>query len=157
MDRFNRGCVPDVYMRVAVMRLQRGATLVEFAFVLLPLVAILAGTLLYGLVFVTQQAMAFGAQRGADAMVQVDPDGFRDAAGQLDLAGFCAAGASLADARVSQILPDVGLLDSPVIDVTTRNMPLPGCVVTVAKDFPLQIPLVPLPSTIRGVGFVPAS
>ncbi len=118
---------------------------------------IIAGVLLYGLVFVTQQAMAFSAQRGADAMVQVDPTAFRDAAGQLDLAGFCAAGASLADARVNQILPDVGLLESPAINVTARSMPLPGCVVTVAKEFPLQIPLVPLPTTIHGVGFVPAS
>lgn len=136
---------------------QRGATLVEFAFVLLPLVLIIAGILLYGLVFVTQQAMAFGAQRGADAMVQVDPGGFRNASGQLDLAGYCAAGALLADARVNQILPDVGLLESPAVNVTSRNVPLPGCVVTVVKDFPLQIPLVPLPDAIRGVGFVPAS
>ncbi|MDT0636037.1 TadE/TadG family type IV pilus assembly protein [Spectribacter hydrogenoxidans] len=134
-----------------------GAALVEFAFVLLPLMLLIASIILYGLVFVSQQAMAFGAQRGADAMVQVNSEAFRDAAGQLDLAGFCAAGASLADARVNQILPDVGLLESPGVNVTSRNVPLPGCVVTVVKDFPLQIPLVPLPDAIRGVGFVPAS
>ncbi|MDT0617584.1 TadE/TadG family type IV pilus assembly protein [Salinisphaera sp. P385] len=140
-----------------VVSRQRGATLVEFAFVLLPLLLLLAGILLYGLVFVTQQAMAFGAQRGADAMVQVDDEGFRDVDGNLDVAGYCASGASLAANRVNRLLPNVGLLNEPNVDVTSRNDPQPGCTVTVTKDFPIAIPLVPLPQTIRGVGFVPAS
>lgn len=139
---------------------QTGAALIEFAFVLLPLLLLTVGTLLYGLVFVTQQAMAFAAQRGADAIVQVNPEPFSKHGKLVDVAGYCAAGQMLAENRVEDVLPSVALLSAQteVQPVTPAGAGrIKGCKVTVISDFPLNIPLLPLPEQIKGVGFVPAT
>lgn len=145
---------------------QSGAALIEFAFVLLPLLLLTFGTLLYGLVFVTQQAMAFAAQRGADAIVQVDPNAFDS------VAALCSsdAAARVAENRISSVLPDVGLLNySAGVNEETgagaecsdasKDVCLKagnnGCTVSIVSKFGLQIPLLPLPDAVRGVGFVP--
>lgn len=52
----------------------RGAALVEFAFILPALLLLLYGLVVYSVLFVTQQAVAYGAQRGAEAVVVVDPE-----------------------------------------------------------------------------------
>lgn len=136
---------------------QQGAALVEFAFVLLPLLLLTIGTLLYGLVFVTQQAMAFAAQRGADAIVQADPDAFET------LDDYCQAkaadeGTTLAEQRVESVIPAVGLLENPsVVSEAVSSGEQFGCLVTVRKKSPLQIPFLrgSEPLTLQGVGFVP--
>lgn len=135
---------------------QSGAALIEFAFVLVPLLLLTLGTLLYGLVFVTQQAMTFAAQSGADAMVQVDPRAYSQAGQVANLAGYCAAGESLAQGRVTDLLPQVALF-TPTVAVAPVVTGPGGCEVTVTADFPIDIPLLPLPDTITGVGFVPVS
>lgn len=139
---------------------QEGAALVEFAFILPPLLLLTVGTLLYGLVFVTQQTMAFAAQRGAAAIVQVDPAPYAVHGTVQNVSGYCSAGASLVEARVEGVLPDVGLFShtTSVQAVTpSSGAALKGCEVTVTSDFPLNIPLLPLPDEISGVGFVPLS
>lgn len=149
-------------MRISVpsrRRRQEGAALIEFALIFLPLLMFTIGTLLYGLVFVTQQAMAFAAERGADAIVQVDPSAFSENGSLVDVAGYCAAGQSLATERVNALLPDVGLF-TPMVGVAgipAAPTGASGCEVTVTTSFPLDIPLLPLPATLRGVGFVPVS
>lgn len=146
---------------------QEGAALVEFAFVLLPLLLLTVGTLLYGLVFVSQQAFAFAAQRGADAIVQVDPEPFRSESGSIQLdetdedddtaTGYCAAGAGLAETRVENVLPLASLFQNTVtVQPVTAGQR--GCTVTVTGGGVLpDIPLVPLPGQLSGVGFVPVS
>lgn len=52
----------------------RGAALVEFAFILPVLLVLLYGILVYSIVLVTQQAVAYGAERGAEAAVAANPD-----------------------------------------------------------------------------------
>lgn len=52
----------------------RGATLVEFAFILPALLLLLYGLVVYSVVLVTQQAVAFGAERAAAATVAVNPE-----------------------------------------------------------------------------------
>lgn len=149
-----------------VGRHQDGAALVEFAFVLLPLLFLTIGTLLYGLVFVSQQAMSFVAQRGADALVQLDPHQFPS------LDALCSQNAKhgiadeVAKARVDSLLPDIGLLKAPDVAATKTNPAdsttveadrkgVEGCFVSVEVDFPVRVPLLPLPDRLRGVGFVP--
>lgn len=164
MNHRNVAAVP-VQISVRKSR-QQGAALIEFAFVLLPLLLLTVGTLLYGLVFVTQQAFAFAAQRGADAIVQVDPDSFRSADGKIRLAetdrdqatitGYCTAGFKLAKKRVKHVLPSVALFQHSVsvqAEISGRR----GCTVTVTGGGILpEIPLIPMPHEIAGVGFVPA-
>lgn len=139
---------------------QSGTAMIEFAFVLLPLLLLTIGTLLYGLVFMSQQAMAFAAQRGAEAIVQVDPAPFSNHGTLVDVAGYCAAGQSLAENRVKSVLPSVGLFSAQTkVQPVTRaeGSSIKGCKVTVTSDFPLVIPLLPLPDKLQGVGFVPAT
>lgn len=138
-------------MRVSVpsgRRRQQGTALIEFALIFLPLLLLTIGTLLYGLVFVSQQAFAFAAQRGADAIVKVDPRPFPD------VDALCESDAADAQAtkRVRGLLPDVGLFDGVAVAVAPEAN---GCSVTVRRAFPLDIPLLPLPDNLRGVGFVP--
>lgn len=52
---------------------QRGATLIEFTVILLPLITLIYGIVVYSIVFVTQQAVAYAAESGAEAVVAVDP------------------------------------------------------------------------------------
>lgn len=146
---------------------QRGAALVEFAFVLLPLLLLTLGILLYGLLFVGQQAIAFSAQQGADAIIQVDPDSVDgDGDGFLndgELAAYCDAGQALAVRRAQRVLPDAGLLDVCAEDglcsvqTISGETEQRGCQFRVNKEFPLRIPLIPLPDNLTGVGFVPVS
>ncbi|MDN5939401.1 MAG: pilus assembly protein, partial [Salinisphaera sp.] len=136
-------------------RRQQGTALIEFALIFLPLLLLTIGTLLYGLVFVSQQAFAFAAQRGADAIVKVDPESFRSATG-FDVAGYCTAGLGLATTQVQNLLPSVGLFTGAAVVVAPdTDGTLNGCNVTVSRPFPLQIPLLPLPDDLRGEGFVP--
>ncbi|HEY1076543.1 MAG TPA: TadE/TadG family type IV pilus assembly protein [Fontimonas sp.] len=54
-------------------RPQRGAALVEFAFVFPILFLLVYGVVVYAYVYVIQQAITFAAQEGAAAAVSVDP------------------------------------------------------------------------------------
>lgn len=54
---------------------QRGAALVEFAFVLPVLLALLIGVIYYGYVFMLQAAVTYAAREGAQVAVAVDPVG----------------------------------------------------------------------------------
>lgn len=61
--------------RDGVATRQRGAALVEFAFVLPFLLALLVGTVYYGYVFLLQAAVTYAAREGAQVAVAVDPVG----------------------------------------------------------------------------------
>ncbi len=54
-------------------RSQRGAALVEFAFVFPILFLLVYGVIVYSYVYVIQQAITFAAQEGASAAISVDP------------------------------------------------------------------------------------
>lgn len=134
---------------------QSGAALIEFAFVLFPLLLLTIGTLLYGLVFVTQQAMAYAAQGGADALVQLDPNAEAFGGSVKQLCNSPVAD-TVAQRRVTDLLPNA-LLDPDNVEVSfaTDTTEIKGCSVEVTNGFFLHIPLLPLPDSLRGVGFVP--
>jgi Flp pilus assembly protein TadG len=52
---------------------QHGAALIEFSVILLVLLTIFYGIFVYSILFVTQQAVAYAAESGADAVTMVDP------------------------------------------------------------------------------------
>lgn len=52
---------------------QTGAVLVEFSLILIAMITLFYGIIAYSIVFVTQQAVAYAAESGADAVVAVDP------------------------------------------------------------------------------------
>lgn len=55
------------------LRLQRGASAVEFAFVFPILFLLVYGVIVYSYVYVIQQAITYGAQQSAEAAVAVNP------------------------------------------------------------------------------------
>ncbi|HSW12403.1 MAG TPA: TadE/TadG family type IV pilus assembly protein [Solimonas sp.] len=55
-------------------RLQRGAAVVEFAFIFPIFFFLMYGTLVYGYIFVLNQSVNFAAQQAAEAAVAVAPD-----------------------------------------------------------------------------------
>lgn len=137
-------------------RQQSGVAMVEFAFVLLPLVTLVVGVLIYSFVVVSQQAVAYAAQRAADAALQVDPDAVNfsmlvtdracERVGDLlvFLPGAPACAADDQSVRVSIDSPaGVGSAFEVTVSVTYsfRNWGLS------------DTGLLPLPSDIRGQGF----
>ena len=130
----------------------RGAALVEFAFILPALLLLLYGLVVYSVVFVTQQAVAYGAERGAEAVVAVDPE--------LGAAAYQAQ--ALGVAR-TEVLDAIGYLPGLGGDMVTLDMATPagstlGQEVRVTVTYPfsswnLPAPaFLPLPETLTGVG-----
>lgn len=52
---------------------QTGAVLIEFSLILIAMLTLFYGIIVYSIVFVTQQTVAYAAESGADAVVAVDP------------------------------------------------------------------------------------
>lgn len=129
---------------------QRGAALVEFAFVLLPLLLLTFGTLVCGLVLVSQQTYAFAAQSGADALSQLDREFYADTAALCN----SAQAEAVADARVSDVIGFLGVSDAEVSFADEGGR---GCRVVVRGGFFPTIPLLPMPATVQGEGFAPVS
>lgn len=75
---------------------ERGASLIEFAFVLPVFLMLIVGILYYGIGFATQQAVNHAAGRAADAAVAVDP--------ALDSSAFRARAIEQAEPRIAGIL-----------------------------------------------------
>lgn len=145
---------------------QRGATLIEFSFIMLPLAMLFYGVIVYSIVFVTQQAVTYAAESGADAIVAVDPT----------YAAFDGQAESVARTRVINVLsflpgaPSVclGVLngdegcsrkcdklgDGSTPEVFTYRQ----CTVQVTYEFSQWGSLVegflPVPDTITGIGLV---
>ena len=128
--------------------LQRGATLIEFSLILVALLTLLYGIIVYSIVFVTQQAVAYAAESGADAIAVVDPDDD----------GFLTLAETVATAEVTRVAaflpgsPGVTVDDSSALGAT----PVPGreIRVTVTYNFAnwgfLGRGLLPRPDTITG-------
>lgn len=53
---------------------QTGAVLLEFSFIVVAILTLFYGIIVYSIVFVTQQAVVYAAETGADAVVTVAPD-----------------------------------------------------------------------------------
>lgn len=128
-----------------------GAALIEFAFILPTLLLLLYGILVYSVVLVTQQAVAYGAERGAEAAVAIDP--------HLANGSYLAA----ADQLVRQEIEDtIGFLpggfESIKVELASPANSLLGreLRVTIQYQFDswgLPAPaFMPLPATLTGVG-----
>lgn len=129
----------------------RGATLVEFAFILPVLLLLLYGILVYGIVLVTQQAVAYGAERGAEAAVAADPD--------LADGTYLAAADQLARQEVQTVIGFLpGGPGSIQVELTTPAGSGLGQELRVTVRYPfanwgLPAPaFLPLPDTFTGVG-----
>lgn len=146
---------------------QGGAVLVEFSLILIALLTLLYGIIIYSIVFVTQQAVAFAAESGADAIVAVDPAAVVDPDNPATT-GFSVLAADVATGEVNRLL---GFLpgDASVCLATVGTDPqcIDQCVDTGANrqcfvrvsysfanwGFPVT-GLFPLPETIRATGLV---
>lgn len=121
--------------------------LVEFAFVLPIFLVLLYGMLVYSIVFVTQQAVAFAAESGADSVVTVAPQA----------SNYDALATARATARVNEILGFLPGAANTAVDVGTAAG-IPGRQVTVTvrysfSEWGLPAPaFLPLPATLTGVG-----
>ena len=128
---------------------QSGAVLVEFAAIVIALVTIFYGVIVYSIVFVTQQAVAYAAESGADAIVAVDP---------TDPA-FDALAMSTATTRVTNLLSFLPGGETTAVSIlvppgsTNRQV-----TVTVNYDFTnwgfLVTGLFPHPGVLTGQGLV---
>lgn len=128
---------------------QRGAVLVEFSLILVVLITLFYATLVYSIVFVTQQAVAYAAESGADAVVAVDP---------LD-PGYDALATTVASARVTSTLAFLpGGKNTVVTFATPAGNPGRQVTVTVNYQFAnwgfLVTGLFPLPTLITAQGIV---
>lgn len=129
---------------------QRGATMIEFAAILLPLLILFYGVIVYSLVFVTQQAVAFAADRGAAAAVVVNP--------AMAAPQFKVQARGLAQQRVDDLLQ---FLPGTASVAAVKAQPLASGSarrVTVKVEYPfanwrLPVPtFLPMPDVIRAVG-----
>ncbi len=123
--------------------------MVEFAAILLPMLTLLYGIIVYSIVFVAQQAVAYAAESGADAVVAVAPD-FADFAGEAE---------RQARMRVDDVLgflPGSGATTSvsvlPPLDSASRQV-----IVNVNYPFPSGLSvagILPVPEFLRAQGLV---
>lgn len=129
-----------------------GAALVEFAFILPVLLLLVYGILVYSILLVTQQAVAYGAERGAEAAVAVNPDLADDA--------YLAEIELLATERIQAV---IGFLPGGAGSIQVELLAPAGSGlgqelrVTVQYPFtgrwgPLAPAFLPLPDTVTGVG-----
>lgn len=66
----------DRSLRVSLRRRQRGAVLIEFAFVFPVFFLLVYALLAYGITFMLQQGMVLAAEEGVRAAIAIDPDQF---------------------------------------------------------------------------------
>lgn len=128
-----------------------GATLVEFAFILPVLLVLLYGIFVYGIVLVTQQAVSYGAERGAEAAVAVDPS--------LADGSYVAAADQLAKQEIQAVIGFLpGGFSSIQVELTAPAGSVFGQELRVTVQYPfanwgLPAPtFLPLPDTLTGVG-----
>ena len=132
---------------------QRGAAMIEFSVVLLPLLTLFYGIIVYSLVFVTQQAVAFAAESGADAVVAVDP-----------MTATCDPADATINAVVTNRVTNLvrflpGGVGAPQLSVPATPSGT-GCQLLVTVTYPFSnwgfaiTGLLPLPGVITGQGLV---
>lgn len=129
----------------------RGAALVEFAFILPVLLVLLYGILVYSIVLVTQQAVAYGAERGAEAAVAADP-GLADGS-------YLAAADQLARQEIQTV---IGFLPGGFSSIQVELMAPAGSGLGQELRVTVQYPFanwglpaptfLPLPDILTGVG-----
>ncbi|MES1943124.1 hypothetical protein PC39_03337 [Salinisphaera sp. PC39] len=129
----------------------RGATLVEFAFILPAVLLLLYGIVLYSIVLVTQQAVAYGAERGAQIAVSVDP--------RLDESVYLQHAEELARAEIQDVIGFLpGVMNGVQVELVEPVGSAIGQELRVTIQYPfsnwgLPTPaILPLPATMRGVG-----
>lgn len=128
----------------------RGAALVEFAFILPVLLVLLYGILVYSIVLVTQQAVAYGAERGAEAAVAANPD--------LADGSYLAAADQLAKQEIQAVIGFLPGGFSIQVELTAPAGSGLGQELRVTVQYPfanwgLPAPtFLPLPDTLTGVG-----
>ncbi|MES1943125.1 TadE-like protein [Salinisphaera sp. PC39] len=144
---------------------QAGAALVEFAFVLPILLAILVGTIYYGYVFLLKAAVTHAAREGAQVAVAVDPltDNYMNSARQEAERAACASLTWLPNASELGLddnctlvsFPDpVGGNDRIRVQVTLPLTSTGGSALLPQANLPVVGAVPPLPATLVGVAEV---
>lgn len=110
---------------------QRGAAIIEVAFILLPLFLLVYGIFVYSIVFVTQQAVAYAAASGADAVIAVDPDTINCDPSDTTINALVTNRVS----RITRVLPGGGA-NTPVVSLPTITR-VSGCQLVVTVTYPV--------------------
>lgn len=129
---------------------QAGAALIEFGAIVIAFLTLTYGIIVYSIVFVSQQAVAYAAESGADAIVAVDPD---------NGASFSAVATMVATSRVNSVLSFLpGGASTTVTEIAPAGTGSGQFTVTVNYQFSnwgfLVSGLFPLPGLLTGQGLV---